>query len=324
MFGWDDLREHMAVTPTMVQCPVRECSRRIPRQRKTFCRSAQFRCPDHAIYVSASTFEYEQPGANMLWSEPEDLELWRCITQPEIKRESRVTRDNSEDAVTWNVFRYLEKQGLLARFISEASERPSEGTPRIVYWSWCQQTRQAWQPLVQAALGFGEASKRRSEPDLIIEDDATLFFVESKFTSSNQIVPSDPTNAKKYETGFDAWFRHVFQPSTSFKSISVEAKLYELMRLWLLGSRIAFDAGKRFVLVNVVREGAKTEVDITKRFERYGRCGDTRGFTRLTWERVRNAVVLSASPNADRERLLKYYHTKTLGYAKGQLRRAFR
>src|SRR6266545_2175893 len=186
MFGWDDLKEHMAVTPTTVQCPLRECSRTIRRQQKTFSRSAQFRCPDHAIYVSASTFEYEQPSANMLWSEPEDLELWKDITQPKIKRESRVTRDNTEDAVTWNVFRYLEKAGLLARFISEVGKRPSQGTLRIVYWSWCQQTRQAWQPLVQAALGFGEASKRRSEPDLIIEDDATVFFVETKALSDNK------------------------------------------------------------------------------------------------------------------------------------------
>jgi len=144
-----------------------------------------------------------------------------------------------------------------------------------------------------------------------------------KLTSSNRIVLSDPTNAKKYETGFDGWFRVVFQPTTTFKSIAVESKLYELMRLWLLGSRIAFDAGKRFVLVNVVREAAKTEVDIAKRFELHASCRDARAFARLTWEKIRDRVVLSDRSNADRERLLKYYHTKTLGYANGQLRRAF-
>jgi hypothetical protein len=103
MFGWDDLREHITVTDTTVEWPVRGCGRTVERQQKTFRRESKFRCPDHAIYISASTFEYEDASTNMLWVNSEDRALWKLISQVGIKRESRIARDNSEDAVTWNV-----------------------------------------------------------------------------------------------------------------------------------------------------------------------------------------------------------------------------
>ncbi len=322
MFGWNDLKERIALTDATVECPVRDCDTIVERQRRTFRREAKFGCPAHAICISPSTFEYEEPLANMLWTEPEDLDLWRRITQPGIKRESRIAFDNSEDAVTWNVFRHLARRDLLGHFITAASGRKSTGTPRLVYWSWCQQANGVWQPLVKTAVEFGETQERRSEPDLVIEDDVTLLFVEAKLTSGNRTRPSNPANEKKYETAFDRWFSVVFQPSTTFVSVAVKGRLYELMRLWLIGTLIAAEARKQFVLVNVVRDG--TEADITARCERHARFDNSRQFVRLTWEQIRDLVVLSGPPDADMERLLVYFRTKTLGYTRrGRLRRAF-
>jgi hypothetical protein len=177
---------------------------------------------------------------------------------------------------------------------------------------------------VEKAIGFGEAEERRSEPDLILEDDRALVFVENKLTSTNRSVPSHPKNAKKYETGFERWFSTVFQRSATFKSVAVEAKLYELMRLWLIGWRIASEMGKRFILVNVVREAATSESDISAKFASYARLDHTsREFIRLTWESIRDVVIESGQPNADKQRLLGYLRGKTLGYAGGHLRRAF-
>lgn len=330
MFGWDDLKGRIEISDATVECPVKGCGRRVGRRaRKQPLRSQAFLCEGHRIYVSPSTFEYAAETENMLWHGEADLALWRAIQG--VKRESRMARDNSEDALTWNVFRYLERHGLLGRFVEEATGCPAVGEPLLVYWSWCQRTCRAWQLLVDAAVGFGESRERRSEPDLIVEDDAAILFVENKLASGNRTTPSDPTNPKQYQTGFDAWFSTVFRPSSSFEAVAVEGKMYELMRLWLIGSRAAQEAGKRFVLMNVVREGATAEADIESRFGLHALQDDGRRFVRMTWERIRDRVVLPGPAVPERDLLLAYLKGKTLGYAVrsqggrefGELRRAF-
>src|SRR5579863_8550699 len=87
------------------------------RQQCVFQATDQFRCPVHGIFITSNTFEYASERDNMLWTEEHDLTLWESIKAPGVKRECRVARDNSEDAVTWNVFRYLERQDLIAKFI---------------------------------------------------------------------------------------------------------------------------------------------------------------------------------------------------------------
>ena len=83
-------------------------------------RTVIFLGPQHGIYISPSTFEYADEFDNLLWHDPADRELLAAFKP--FKRESRLARDNSEDALTWNVFRYLEKSGRLGR-VSWLSDR---------------------------------------------------------------------------------------------------------------------------------------------------------------------------------------------------------
>ena len=62
-----------------------------------------FKCPKHNIYISPTTFEYQSELDNLLWKDEADLDL--LDRTKGVKRESRIARDRSEDAVTWNVFR---------------------------------------------------------------------------------------------------------------------------------------------------------------------------------------------------------------------------
>jgi hypothetical protein len=148
----------------------------------------------------------------MLWAAPDDLRLWESINGPGIKRESRVARDNSEDAVTWNVFRYLERHGFLGKFVDQVTGHRLSDSPRLIYWSYCQQSGDPWGPLVEACKGFGERVERRSEPDLIIEDSKVLVFVENKLLSGNETAPSGQGKMDGYSTGCNAWYSTVFQP----------------------------------------------------------------------------------------------------------------
>lgn len=329
MFGWDRLKPSIQISHASVECPVRDCPSFVKRQRGSFQRHPDFRCPQHGIYISPSTFEYETDSDNMLWAADTDLALWRAINAPGVKRENRIARDNSEDAVTWNVFRFLELHGLVGEFTNLVAGETLAATPRVIYWSYCQSSRRAWSPLLDAAQFFGEGVEYRSEPDVVIDDDRVLAFVENKFLGGNR-KPSKARYPKRYTTAGPGWFAKVFSPSTTFEEVAVTDELYQLMRLWLLGSWIADQSGKRFLLVNVVRSQSEDARDTEAQFGQYISASPNRRFVLLTWERLFAGLVRSKVDIPDSNRLEEYFANKTIGYPydarnvpTGLLQRAF-
>ena len=115
MLGFNELKSSLEITEATVECPVKGCSEKVERQRKVFKREKRFKCPQHNIYISPSTFAYQKETDNLLWLTEEGLNLFNEIKS--VKRESRISRDNSEDGVTWNVFRFLEKNNLLNKMV---------------------------------------------------------------------------------------------------------------------------------------------------------------------------------------------------------------
>ncbi len=201
----------------------------------------------------------------------------------------------------------------------------------MIYWSFCPDTNGTWAPLIRTAAGFGERAGRYTEPDLAFLFKDLLVFIEVKLGSANATTPSDPTNPKTYMTGHGVWFHQVFRRCANFQSVAVAARLYELMRLWLIGTRIAHETGRRFLLLNLVRAGALEEANIEERIGRYIEQDDRRRFFRLTWEHVMAGVNGGMHGGPDLERLTRYFAGKTLGYVRqyegnrvfGVLRRAF-
>lgn len=323
MFGLNNLKPILNVTEATVSCPVMGCEKEVRRQRKKDnLQTASFLCHDHGIYISPSTFEYVVESENLLWAEAVDLALLDKIKQPGIKRENRIARDNSEDAVSWNVFRHLERQSLLNRFVDLVWDNPIAESPALIYWSYCQKSGAAWTELVDAAPRFGERVSQRSEPDLIIDDSKVLLFIENKFGSGNR-TNGDPDNPKQYVTGCNNWFKQVFTGGTTFNEIAVDDRLFELMRLWLIGTWIADQAGKSFCLVNIVREGDNREADIENRFGEHLRPDDRRQFVRLTWERLHQQFVDGVNGTTS-QRLGQYFKNKSLGYDnQSHLKKAF-
>jgi hypothetical protein len=313
MYGYDDLKPEIQFDRTSVECPVRGCARRVARQREKFCVAERFRCPEHRIVISPSTFEYEREVDNLLCRDTDDLALLAKVKR--VKRESRMARDNSEDAVTWNFFRSLEKANALGLFAGRFLGGAAAGQPRVAYWTCCPDTFARWKPLVRAASAFGEQPRRYSEPDLVLLSEDLLAFVEAKLGSGNATTPSNPNDPKSYETGYGEWFRSVFREGASFRSVAVEARLYELMRLWLIGTRVAYESDRRFVLVSLVRSGAAKEADIEDRFGPFITQSDHRRFLRLTWEQVLSGLLPEIGRSPEVQRLAPYFAGKTLGYA---------
>lgn len=133
MYGLKELKAEIKIEENTVECPVKNCSVKVDRQRKSFKREQKYQCSKHKIYVSPTTFEYETEQDNLLWCDKSDKLLYDEIKK--VKRESRIARDNSEDALTWNVMRYLDKHGFLTNFLSQLSGKKIRES-ELILWSY--------------------------------------------------------------------------------------------------------------------------------------------------------------------------------------------
>jgi len=316
MFGIDELKENIEITETTVECPVKNCNQKVKRQRIVFKREERFKCPTHGIYISPSTFEYRNELDNLLWTDENDLNLLNSIKA--VKRESRISRDNSEDAVTWNVFRFLERNSLISGFLNSIAGLHLKSS-EVIYWSYSQKEDKVLSELNKARREFGEIIKRGSEPDIIIETDKALFFIEAKLTTGNETIPSNIRSSKKYEIGGHNWFSRVFR--SDYNTIAIIEKKYELLHFWLLGTWMAKQQGLDFYLINLVL--AEREKDIEHIFKRYIRETKRRRFLRITWEDIYH-YISNINSLIDKDIILHYFRNKTIGYdRRGKLQRAF-
>ncbi|MBE0479037.1 hypothetical protein IBX65_07990, partial [Candidatus Aerophobetes bacterium] len=247
MLGIEELKERIEITETTVECPVRGCSKKVQRQRKVFKRDERFKCPRHNIYISPSTFEYQREVDNLLWSDDADLKLFEKIKI--VKRENRIARDNSEDAVTWNIFRFLENNHLIDEVLRQFAGIAVQ-EPEVMYWSYARSQNQSWDMLKNARTEFEIVPAKGSEPDVMVVGKDALMLIESKLTASNKTHPSNANVENKYLTGGHGWWSQVF--SSDFRTVAMGEEKYELSRFWLLGTWIAEQRGLNFYLINLV------------------------------------------------------------------------
>jgi hypothetical protein len=153
------------------------------------------------------------------------------------------------------------------------------GPARIYFWG-VNDRDFGWTPLFADFLvgQFQERWNRLSEPDIIIEADSVVVFVEAKFTSRNE--PQEGSKLSKYLS--DDWVLD--------ESGLEAAGLYELVRNWAIGLAWARmgPRKRRFVLVNLVRQSE--EVDIEKNFGSLIRQNRWQRFRRVTWESLVRSV----------------------------------
>lgn len=307
MYGLKELKAAIKIEENSVECPVRECSVKVDRQRNFFKREQKYQCHKHKIFISPSTFEYETEIDNLLWYDSTDKHLFNEIKK--VKRESRIARDNSEDALTWNVMRFLDKQGLLIDFLSQLSNKEIKEA-ELILWSYSPKENSDWSLLNEARKEFGETVARGSEPDIIIRTDKVLYFIEAKLTAKNETKPSDLQNRKKYETGGDNQFQQIFK--SDYETVAVKEKRYELMRFWSLGSWMAKQLDIDFEFYNLVLKSREQE--IRQDFGKHIIETPERKFFRLTWEQIYDYIKMF-KVTKERQKMIDYFENKTIGYS---------
>ena len=313
MLGWNELKGKITLTGTTVECPVKGCSENVKRQKKFFRREDEFKCPKHNIYISPTTFEYQTEWDNLLWKDALDRNLFKGIKKA--KRERRIARERSEDALTWNVFRFLERNNLIDNFL-EAKCGSVVMNPEVIYWSYCQSQGRAWDKLLNARVMFGEAKdtkaavRRGSEPDIIVKSDRALFFIEAKLTASNNSQPHNQKVQTGYTEGGSNWWSTVF--ASDFHTVAIDEKKYELARFWLLGSWIAQQSNSDFYLINLVR--SEQDKNIEETFEKHIKENQGRTFMRITWENIYDYILTIGLRNTKVDIITKFFRNKTIGY----------
>jgi hypothetical protein len=322
MYKFSDLKEKIVITDKFVECPIKNCNEIVDRKYRADNNGKNFICPIHEIQITPTTFINRCFSDNLLWFDNFDKTLLEDIFT--VKRECRMANDNSEDAVTWNVIRYLEKVDLVALLLNNISNDHHKIVD-LIYWSYSTKEKGLWTILSKARTEFGESDDKGSEPDIIIQTDSTLFFIEAKLFSSNKTSGLNETlkkrlqDSKKYILGDAKLFDKVF--SSSYESIVCDQK-YELMRFWLLGNWIAKKLNLKFHLVNLVLKD--NEFLIESEFGKHINTNEKNRFSRYTWESI--FLLISGLDNNDENSkvFLDYFNNKAAGYNnKGLLKKAF-
>lgn len=324
MLGLGELKPEFAITETTVECPVHGCGTIVQRRKIGDSeRTVQFLCETCNIYVYPSTFEHVTDIDNLLWKTQPDIALLQNIKTFKAEKH-RIGRENSEDAVTWNVFRHFDRSDLRSALLSHLTRKEGTQDCEVIYWSYSQIAGEPWKPLVEARLEFGEAAtledakngeNKVSEPDIILLTDDDLIFVEAKFGSGNKTpakladAEARIKNPKRYLTGGNQWYAEVFD--NTFEVVMRDQK-YELLRFWLLGSWLADKLGKRFILANLVRRTKETNIE--KEFVRHISQTERRCFVRWEWESL--GPLLEKLKDNGSLQLLAYLKNKTIGFGK--------
>jgi hypothetical protein len=223
-------------------CPVRRCVEASP-------------CPTHHISVHSTrggfTYVYDESRRNLLWADADDQARLDAILRG--KRESRIGHEHSEDAVTWNVFRFFERHASFSPAIRTICPCP-DSEPLAVFWT--THNGCLWDSCRLCSDQIPEKPTARSESDLIfLWEHKLLVVVEAKFRSPNR---SD-SNPQKRKVELRKSRPYITHASRCLNQKGAPKAVcdgwYKLLRNWVLGMELKDTLGcEEFALVNLLRK----------------------------------------------------------------------
>ena len=303
--------------PRRVRCYVRGCGRWLrppaPGQAGEFC-------PNHGIRSHLSRFgpsySYAEPVRNVVASPR--LFTDRLLGHPFKVDTGKLGFENSEDALTWNVFRSLQEAGRLkdAARLGTGLDLPDE--PRLYLWglSLSDDRLEPWPLLVEARRQFESAlpvKRPPTEPDIVLHlPGRYLLLIEAKFMSANPSYEDGPRrDAESVTKGelLDIYRDPALQILDAGRARAADRVYYQLWRNTVFAEWMAGQAGDGTVgyHANLTREGA--EIDSCREFRSLLRPGFEGRFAHLAWEQLYHEVV----GRTELEMMRRYLENKTAG-----------
>jgi hypothetical protein len=319
MYGVSTLKSRRPPDASGVVCPVRGCRHTVAAQPAVLRMTPEFKCPAHKLYLSETVSAHEKETDNLLWADGESLVLLRESRGP--RPAPSLGSEASEDALSWNFFRWLEQSGSLPALVEHWLGRPTYGgTP--FYWGWDRERERVLDALRRARSGFAEPEDDLTEPRVMLTTGELLVvFAPRAFSAGSWRRPRSRLGESwpEYEAGASGWAAEVLRSSCA--DHATDPSRYELLRLWLVGTRTADLLGQEFALVNLVpsawREGALGEIE--PRLV----CDGARRAVHATWEDAYSFIEEECASRPGAPVMLSYLEEKSAGYDRqGRLRRA--
>jgi hypothetical protein len=208
--------------------------------------------------------------------------------------------EHSEDAVTWNVFRFFERHARFSAAIRTICGCP-DSEPLAVFWT--THNGSLWDSYRRCSDQIPEKATARSESDLIfLWENKLVVVVEAKFRSPNR---SGPKNRDSESRKAEPYTKHASRYlSREGAEGAVRDGWYELLRNWALGMELKDTLGcEEFVLVNLLRKRHENQhrEDPRRDFaERACVLSPSRRFVVAYWEDlIAAAPSISRHPDSD-------------------------
>jgi hypothetical protein len=323
-FGVDDLDSNMQVDlgpPKRIRCFARGCEHWLcPPSRQG---GGQV-CPDHGIRChSSGTYSYADLGRNLIIDA--DMFSKRVIGHPFKYETSRFNQENSEDAVTWNVFRSLQRAGCLQDVANEVTGLDLLEEPQLFLWGLALSgdTFEPWKLLIDARRRFeSDLPVRRplTEPDIALYSPGKyLILIEAKLTSSNPVYTDGPRKSSSSLTKselLDIYWDDELMLLDRKRAQAVDRVHYQFWRNLVFAEWMACQKGNETpaYLGSLTRRGYETE-SCREFGELLGSSASSR-FAHISWEQIVETCGRKAHRLAQ---LNAYAHSKT-----ANLRKCFR
>ncbi len=304
----------VAGPPRRIRCYVRGCNELLRPPAEGYDGEV---CPVHGIRChSSGTYSYADVRRNIIIDA--DLVANRLVGHPFKYETVWLPYENSEDALTWNVFRSLQKAGCLNMLAERITGRPIREEPRLYLWglSLTDDTLEPWDLLIAARERFESnlpVKRPLTEPDIALYlPGHYLILIEAKFTSENRCYTDGPRKDKQSLTKDE--LLDIYQdPALHILDVEearrADRVYYQLWRNMVFAEWMALTdgTGTKAYHANLTREGEENES--CEHFNTLISLAFARRFVHLSREdtcpRITNSQELS--------RFRGYIETKTTG-----------
>lgn len=316
----DSVPRILGKNPTRVRCYVRGCEEILRTPTRGFPGDT---CPMHGIRChlsgqGAATYSYRDMRRNFIVDD--ELVARRIVGHPFKYESHRLGTEKSEDALTFNVFRSLQRAGWLHRIARRVTGRITADEPRLFLWGLdlTDDSLRPWNLLVDARKRF-ESHLPIERP--LTEPDAALYLpgeylvlIEAKFTSSNTAYENGPrknAHALTLDELLSVYHDDTLQIVDLNRARSCTRIYHQLWRNMVFAEWMALADGlgtKAFV-VNLIRAGS--EQDSCSEFRELLRPESSSRFVRLEWEMIHEEIAFEGP--AHLQGLRAYLEQKTAG-----------
>jgi hypothetical protein len=255
---------------TTKACPI--CQKRLPVDEKLLSVDAKSdweklhaKCDSCEIGISNSKdpknsrFIWKTIEKNMISQNKNDLDRLTEIIDHSMNEGNRprkkigMKHENSEDALSWNVFSYLEKHDLLNEAYKYFTGLQADITGcQVYYWGYNDKETAfigRYKDVLKKA-GEPKWGGGYTEPDILLYvPKSGLINIEVKYTSSNDDKLKEKNNNERNKRA-----QQMLDLGKSFvkKDQVVDWTWYELLRMWVPGCLLAKKMNVKFYLINLL------------------------------------------------------------------------